>query len=217
MSHSLDSRLPPRLALWILIAAGIAIVAALVCFLGLGRWLMVQDRLEKAEAIAVLSGSIPLRAIEAAKLYHEGYAPQIWLTRSTEPAESLQAMDIPFVGEDFYNLRVLIHQGVPPDAIRVLKPAILNTADEINVIALALEEERGSRVIIVTTKVHTRRVQALWQRLARGRGRAIVRAASDDPFEPHRWWRTTGDALDVVREVLGLLNTWSGLPLHAAR
>jgi len=46
--------------------------------------------------------------------------------------------------------------------------------------------------------------------------RAIVRAAVNDPFKPSRWWRNTHDALDVVREVLGLLNVWAGLPLQPA-
>jgi hypothetical protein len=33
-----------------------------------------------------------------------------------------------------------------------------------------------------------------------------VRAASRDPFAPVHWWRASGDALDVLREVLGLVN-----------
>jgi hypothetical protein len=56
----------------------------------------------------------------------------------------------------------------------------------------------------------------LWHRLAAGHVQAIIRAASDDPFEPGRWWRTTGDALDVVREFLGILNAWAGMPLRPA-
>jgi uncharacterized SAM-binding protein YcdF (DUF218 family) len=221
MSDFEDSGILPckrRLAPWIVLAAGLAIAAAaIVCFLGVGSWLVVQDPLEKTQAIAVLSGRMPIRAFEAARLFREGYAPEIWLTRTVEPAETLQSLGIPYVGEDFYNLRVLLHEGVPPDAIRVLKPPIVNTADETNVIAMALAEEKGSSVIIVTTKAHTRRVQALWRRSSRGRGRAIVRAASDDPFEPRHWWRTSSGALDVVREVLGLLNAWAGLPLQAAQ
>jgi uncharacterized SAM-binding protein YcdF (DUF218 family) len=176
----------------------------------------VEDPLEKAQAIAVLSGKIPVRAIEAAKLYRAGYAQEIWLTRTAEPGAALEAMGIPYVGEDFYNLRVLLHEGVPPDAIRVLDPPITNTADEMKAIAAALASENGKTVIIVTTKAHTRRVHALWRRLAAGRGRAIVRAASDDSFDPTHWWRTSSDALDVVREVLGLLNAWTGLRLHPA-
>jgi hypothetical protein len=126
-------------------------------------------------------------------------------------------MGIPFFDEDYYNTRVLIHEGVPPEAIHVLEPPIVNTADEIRVAAAALARGKGSAVIFVTTKAHTRRVRLLWRRLATGQGRAIVRAAAGDPFDPRHWWRTTSDALDVVREVLGLLNVWAGLPLHRAR
>jgi uncharacterized SAM-binding protein YcdF (DUF218 family) len=190
---------------------------AVVIFFGVGRWLLVEDPLAKARAIMVLSGAMPLRAIEAAKLYREGYAPEIWLTHSTEPGETLEEMGIPFSGEDYYNKLVLIHEGVPPEAIHVLEPPIVNTADEIKVAAATLARGNGAAVIIVTTKAHTRRARLLWRRLAPGQGRAIVRAASDDPFNPRHWWRTTSDALDVVRELLGLLNAWAGLPLHPAQ
>ena len=196
--------------------AGVALLGATVFLLCLGRWLVEEDPLEKAQAIVVLSGRMPLRAMEAAKLYRNGYAPKVWLTRPTEPGAALEAMGIPYVGEDFYNSRVLMHQGVPEDAIRVLQPPILNTADELSAVSAALGEERVSRVIIVTSKVHTRRVRILWHRIAAGRGQALVRAAAADHFEPGRWWRTTGDALDVVREFLGILNAWAGMPLHPA-
>ena len=199
------------------ISGGAGLVLAAVIFFGLGRWLVVEDPLVKAQAIVVLSGAMPLRAIEAAKLYREGYAPEIWLTYSTEPGETLEEMGIPFSGEDYYNKLVLIHEGVPPGAIHVLEPPIVNTADEIKVAAAALKPGKDATVIFVTTKVHTRRVRLLWRRLAPGQARAIVRAASADPFDPRHWWRTTGDALDVVREFLGVLNAWAGLPLHPAR
>src|SRR5216684_6124134 len=202
----------------VLLAAGPGIVVlTMVCFLGVGRWLVVEDPLVKASAIVVLSGAMPLRAMEAAKLYREGYAPEIWLTHSAEPAATLGEMGIPFAGEDFYSARVLIHEGVPAGAIRVLEPSIVNTSNEIDAIAAALAKEKDRTAIIVTTKAHTRRVRLLWQRLGSGRGSAIVRAASEDPFDPRHWWRTTSDALDVVREVLGLMNAWAGLPLHPAK
>src|SRR5438046_4296462 len=97
------------------------LLLAAVIFFGVGRWLVVEDPLVKARAIVVLSGAMPLRAIEAAKLYREGYAPEIWLTHSSEPGEMLEEMGIPFAGEDYYNTQVLIHEGVPPEAIQTLK------------------------------------------------------------------------------------------------
>jgi len=207
---------PRRMRRVVLGLAGILLLGGVVLLLGAGRWLVVEDPLEKAQAIVVLSGRMPLRALEAAKLYREGYAPKVWVTHSSEPGATLEAMQIAYVGEDFYNLRVLMHEGVPADAIRVLEPPIINTADEIRAVSAALAEEKGRAVIVVTSKVHTRRVRILWQRLVAGRGQAMVRAASGDPFEPRRWWHTTGDALDVVRELLGILNAWAGMPLRPA-
>jgi uncharacterized SAM-binding protein YcdF (DUF218 family) len=201
----------------ILAVVGAGLVLGALVFFGVGRWLVVEDPLAKARAIVVLSGAMPSRAIEAAKLYREGYAPEVWLTHSMEPGKTLEEMGVPFSGEDNYNKLVLIHEGVPQEAIHVLEPPIVNTADEIKVVAATLARTKSEGVILVTTKVHTRRVGLLWRRLAPGQGRAIVRAASSDPFDPRHWWRTTSDALDVLREVLGLLNAWAGLPLHPAQ
>src|SRR5258706_457546 len=200
-----------------LVTAVVGLVTAVIIFLGVGRWLIVEDPLDKAHATVIFSGRVPMRAKEAARLYPAGYAPQVWLTRAVEPAASLQKMHIAYIGEDFFNSRVLMHEGVPSNAIHVLEQPINNTADEITVIAAELKRERGSAVIIVTTKAHTRRVRALWRDLSGGRGRAIVRAAPTDTFAPDHWWRSTSDSLDVMREILGLLNAWAGLPLHPSR
>jgi uncharacterized SAM-binding protein YcdF (DUF218 family) len=191
----------------------VALLAAF-CARHVGRWLVVEDPLQKAQAIVVLSGRMPMRALGAADLYREGWAPEVWLTKSAEPSRALAQLDIPFRGEEFYSAQVLVHQGVPAVAVHVLANPIVNTADEIAEIAALLPADGRGVVIIVTSKVHTRRVRALWRRL--GRGRAIVRAADKDPYEPERWWRTSGDALDVVRECLGLLNAWAGLPIRGS-
>jgi len=71
---------------------------------------------------------MPLRAIEAAKLYSEGYAPENLAYPFSEPGETLAEMGIPFVGEDYYDTRVLMHEGVPQEAIHVLATPIVNTA-----------------------------------------------------------------------------------------
>jgi uncharacterized SAM-binding protein YcdF (DUF218 family) len=189
------------------------LVLALFCFYFVGDWLVVQDPLDHAQAIAVLSGRMPARVLEAAKLYRAGYASEVWLTRSTEPAKTLQAMGVEFYGEEYYNAKILLHEGVPPAAIRVLDPPIVNTADEMITIKSALNAAPLHTVILVTSKPHTRRVRTLWRLLKHDDGRAIVRASSFDPYDAAHWWRSTRDALDVVREVLGLLNAWAGLPL----
>ncbi|HXY01237.1 MAG TPA: YdcF family protein [Candidatus Limnocylindrales bacterium] len=201
--------------LWISLS-GCVVLAALLAFLNVGRWLVIEEPLQKASAIAVLSGRMPSRALEAARVYKQGYASRVWLTYSREPGDTLAKLSIPYIGEDSYDKQILMKEGVPESAIQVLEPPIMNTADEMRAIGEELRKEKQGKVIIVTSKVHTRRTRALWNRLAPHDGAAIVHAVSDDPFDSAHWWRNTSDALDVVREILGLLNAWLGLPLRPA-
>ena len=204
----------PRLWLSII---GSLLFLVLLAFLGLGRWLDKEDPPQKEAAIAVLSGRMPSRALEAARLYNQGYAPQIWLSYSVEPGAALEKYSVPYAGEEFYDRLLLLHQGVPDSAIHILAPPVVNTADEMRTFGQALRKENLHRIILVTSRVHTRRTAALWKRLSAKDGEAIVRGAPGDGYDPMLWWRNTGDALDVVREVLGLLNVWAGLPLQPAK
>jgi uncharacterized SAM-binding protein YcdF (DUF218 family) len=205
--------IPPRIRHRNPLLTLLFLLLLLFCFFRVGRWLVVEDPLQHAQAIAVLSGRMPVRALEAATLYRAGYAKEIWLTHVSEPGKSMEAMGLQYFGEEYYNRMLLIHEGVPAEAIHLLEPPILNTADEMIAIKSALNAAPTHTVIIVTTRPHTRRVRTLWRRLTHGDGQAIVRAASGDPFDAAHWWRDSRDALDVVRELLGLLNAWAGLPL----
>ncbi len=199
---------------WIAAAVLVVIMPAAWAIRGVGQWLVVQDALEPAQAIVVLSGRMPVRAREAAEIYRQGFAAQIWITRPASPEEELRQMGIGFVGEEFYNQRVLIQLGVPTDAIRVLDKPVINTEQEVLEISDALRQEGGSKVIVVTTKPHTRRVKAIWKRLVGNSPRLMVRFASQDGYDGAHWWRHTSDALDVVRELLGLANAWAGFPVQ---
>jgi len=192
----------------------LAAVAVLLALRNLGAWLVVEDPLEQASAIAVLSGRMPDRALEAARIYKRGYAGKVWLTRSEEPGATLQKLGIPYRGEDFYDREILLEEGVPAERIEILEPPIRNTADEMTTIAAALRPESRPIVILVTSQLHTRRARTLWRHLSGSSGRAILAAAPEQGSDPRHWWRTTGDALEVVREILGLLNAWAGLPLR---
>lgn len=183
-------------------------------FLGIGRWLVVEDPLERADAIVVLSGGLPYRAIEAAKIFREGYAPEIWVSHPIGPGQELEAMGIHYVGEESYSRDVLLHEGVPPASIQVFQSTIVDTEEEIREISEALRRRGKTRVIMVTSPPHTRRVKTLWHRMVGAPPHAIVRAAFEDPYDAAHWWRKTGDALSVVRETLGLLNAWAGRPVR---
>ena len=208
-----------KLRRWLIGAGVLAVLAAsfLVFFFGIGRWLVIQDPLVHADAIVVLSGQIPDRALEAARLYKAGYAGQIWISQPFSPADELKTMKIFYLGEDFYNEKILLAQGVPVDAIRILERPSANTEMEVREINDFLRQNNSRNVIIVTSKAHTRRVRAIWKKIVGSDPGAIVRFASDDPYDGAHWWRHTQDGLDVVRESLGLLNAWAGFPFRPSQ
>ena len=205
---------------WILyLCLGVLALLVAGCVGGLlyvGRWLVVEDPLEQAHAIVVLSGHLPDRVMEAARIYQGNYAAQVWVSQPVSPAPQLEAMHIAFIGEDFYNQKVLMARGVPADAIRILMDPSANTEQEVDEIARDCRRDGAHVIIIVTSKPHTRRVRMIWNRRVGDDPRAIVRYVSDDSFDPAHWWRSTSDALDVVREVLGIANALAGFPLHPA-
>lgn len=199
----------------------LAIVAVLVLLsaagvMELGRWLVVSDPLEPARAIVVLSGEVPYRAEEAAKIYKQGLAPEVWLTLEPPNSEATRlGIDIP--EREFYNEQALKKLGVPGSAIRVLPKPTADTEEEELGIIRELKGVGGDRVILVTSKYHTRRVKVIWRHLSGDSPRAIVRPATDEPYNPSRWWRTSDDVKAVGHEFFGLLNAWAGFPLQPAR
>lgn len=186
---------------------------------GIGQWLMVADPIEPARAIVVLSGRVPFRAMEAASIYREGLAQEVWLTKEVRTPEelALDRVGVRVVREDAYNREVLEHLGVKPEAIRLLGEGVWNTVDEMRLIARELGRDSGDSVIIVTSKVHSRRVRATWAAIVGASPKAIVRYAQEEPYVARAWWRNTRDALDVSREVFGLMNVWAGFPVQPDR
>ena len=191
----------------------LAVVTVFFFFLGIGHWLVKEDPLQKADAIAILSGNSPARAMEAAKLYHEGYAKEIWLTHPGALSDALKQFGIRYPSEADRNYQVLRKRGVPAKAIHILESSILNTADELDVISAALQDTGSQSVIVVTDKPHTRRVYTLWREFDAGRGNAIVHGVSND-YNPSRWWKTPGGTTQVLHEVLGMINASAGLPVQ---
>ncbi|HKQ86164.1 MAG TPA: YdcF family protein [Candidatus Acidoferrales bacterium] len=195
-------------------ATGVLILivgCAIFAFRHAGRWLIHEDRPSRADVILVLSGSMPYRAEEAAKVYRAGYASEIWLTHPVSPAAELRSLGIHYESDEDYNAAVLMKLGVPPSAIHVLPNEIVDTEQELEEADRQMQREGKSTIIIVTSLEHTRRAGALWHRLFGAGHKAIVHGAPEDPFDADHWWRNTRDSLAVMREYLGLLNAWTGL------
>ncbi len=193
---------------------------ALALLAGLGYWamtraggfLVVDDPLQRARAIVVLNGAAPFRAMGAAELYQQGWAPEVWITTAydRDATEAYRRMSIAYTSDAEYSRKVLMKLGVPAGAIRMLPKPIRNTDEEVRVIAGALQQVGGSGVIIVTSPPHTRRVKTLWRIEVGDQKQAIVRHDTYEPYDPRHWWRHTTEGDDVVHELLGLLNARMG-------
>jgi uncharacterized SAM-binding protein YcdF (DUF218 family) len=196
-----------------------AVITALLALRMAGTWLMVQDPLQPARSVVVFGGQVPFRAMAAAAVYRQGWTREVWVTQGAVNEEdlALEHLRIDRPPEHVYSLRVLERLGVPLDAVRVLPERNVNTADEIRTVARALKAVGGDRVILITSKYHTRRVKAVWSALVGSGPEAVVRYTPDDPFEPRRWWHNTADAQSVAREWFGLLNAWAGFPVNSRR
>ena len=185
-----------------------------------GRWLVVGDTLESSPAVVVLSGRVPFRAMRAASIYKAGLAREVWVTRPVQTPEelALRRLGIPDVkAEEERNRQVLERLGVPAGAIRILDRPVINTVAEIELVAEQLRRTGADRVIVVTSKPHTRRVKATWASLVGRQPRLMVQYPEQEGFDPERWWRHTADALEVSREVFGLMNVWAGFPVRPDR
>src|SRR5271167_3123526 len=102
------SRRRRRLRIVVLGILALLVVVGVAVFRNVGRWLVREDPLGKADVIVVLSGGLPFRAEGAADVFKSGYAPAVWVSRPEGPQEELAALGIHFVGEEEYNREILV-------------------------------------------------------------------------------------------------------------
>lgn len=122
-----------------------------------GNWLTCVDPLDQTDAIVVLGGQID-RAVEAARLYHEGYAPRIVV--SSFPEDCPRYVDL------------LSICNVPVEAIAI-DPHSVRTHTHPRTIARLDGIDPSRRLLVVTSRYHTRRVRAVFDRA--GYSRVLIR------------------------------------------
>lgn len=197
----------------------VALGAILFCaFRYAGRMLVVSDHLTRGDAIVILGGNRLERTLEAGLLYREGWAGRIVIGRSGDPAIrsflDREHIKVPLFSD--LQVSVLHQMGVPPAAILEF-PGRPNDTVEEAVLTQSLAARHGwSRVIVVTSKYHTRRARSIFRRVARGRFQLICRPSRLDPADPDHWWRFALDRMDVTWEYVKYPVTWWRLLVRAA-
>lgn len=188
---------------------------ALLCFFPFaGRYLYAEDPLEPADAIFVLAGARAERWLEAVDLYREKIAPIIVLSSGRgDPAElRLQQMGIRFPSDAELARDAMIQMHVPADAISILPTPVDNTAAEAGALRKLLAGAGWQRLMVVTSRYHTRRAAFAFRRELRGLPvRVLIRATRYDMSTPSRWWTNRADFRFVTSELQKLLAYRLGL------
>jgi uncharacterized SAM-binding protein YcdF (DUF218 family) len=187
----------------LIVLALTAAAAVASCALEGGRYLQREDPLQHADGIFVLAGARLQRALEGLDLYRDGYAPAIALSPGREEtAEAvLRARGIPFPREAEPVRDALVAMGVPAAAVIIAPGSVDNTADEAAMLKSLAAQRGWHRVIVVTSKFHTRRAGFAMRRGLRGSGvQVVVRASRYDAADPARWWRRRPDLRFVLEE-----------------
>ena len=195
-------------------ASAIAATLALLVFLPFaGRYLAVEDPLERADAILVLAGARVERWLEAAELHREGWAPRIILSpgRQEDAEVQLRQRGIRFPAEAEIVRDALVQMRVPAEAIVILPASVDNTAQEATALRALTAGTEWQRIIVVTSKYHGRRSAYAFRREFRGSPvRIIMRASRFDTATPERWWARRSDVRFVTWELQKLLAYWLG-------
>jgi len=195
----------------VLIAAVVLAAAAVLAYRGAGRALVVADPLPAhADAIIMLAGSVSDRVLETARLYHEGRAPLVVLTRErlARGAASLRARGIRLPEDHELTKEALVGLGVPVAAIHTLAGRAFSTVSEARTIARYVCKRRLRGVIVVTSPWHTHRARLILAHALGPDVQLTMRPAPAALFPADRWWANRRAAKDVLTEYEKLAYYW---------
>jgi uncharacterized SAM-binding protein YcdF (DUF218 family) len=173
-----------------------------------GRFLIVQDAPSPADAIVVLSGSVPDRILEAVDLYQAQLAPRIILTQVGQPPglAALRARGVDLPEQYELNLNIAQRLGVPAAAISIVPTRVASTLTEAQVLVAYLRAQGIKSILLVTSRAHTRRASLVFRAMADGNLQINICPSRYDPFAPESWWHQHTDIRHVVTEYGKLLN-----------
>ena len=162
-----------------------------------GGWLVVEDTLEKADAIILLSDDnfYADRATRAAELYRQNLAP-------TVVASGIRLR--PYAGISELMTHDLVERGVPKERIVPFPQDADNTGEEAEALKTLVTQKGWKNVIIVTSNYHTRRARYIFRKVFPSDVKLAMASARDADFDPSNWYEHRRGVKCFEHEVLGL-------------
>lgn len=189
---------------------------AIVCLLLLGGYLfraplltglagawVVNDPVTKADAIVVLGGGLEYRPSAAARLFHDGVAPQILYTDvRPKPAEEMGITP----RQEELTRRILLSDNVPATDMTLIGTNVASTYDESCALRAWIEKSGAKSIVIVTEPFHTRRARWIFSKELRGT-KTEIHLVPVNPYEytATNWWTHEEGLVAFQNEVIKYL------------
>jgi uncharacterized SAM-binding protein YcdF (DUF218 family) len=166
-----------------------------------GEYLVVEDPLQKSDAIVILSDDnfYADRATRAAELFRQGLAPIVVASgirlRPNASIAELMTHD-------------LIERGVPKENIRPFPQDADNTREEAEALKKFAQINRWKSLIVVTSNYHTRRARYICEKVFGTAAIIRIASARDGDYDPQNWYEHRKAIKRFTHEVAGFLPAW---------
>ncbi len=176
----------------------------------IGSLLVVDEPPVVTDAIVVLNTCVEYypRLIQAADIYRKQLVRKVVINgnRKTNTLRDLEKQGFERCCPWFTDsVRILTLLEVrEEDIVKISVEDAYDTVSEARIVGRELVQRQFKRVIITTSKSHTRRAQFIWQNMYENELVVGMSAAKSDPYDPSKWWRDGRQ----IRWVLAEYGAW---------
>ena len=166
----------------------------------IGSYLIRESEPIPAQRIFVLGGGSFDRGFKAARLWHQGFAPQIICTGSYISG-SVKSIGLEFTEAEITQMRI---QSLDVDSglVQVMNMGT-STMEESDIILNYCLINDWNKIIIVSDKFHTHRIRNVFEEKFRNAGiEVIIVGAPSSRYNENEWWKKEEGLIMVNNEYL---------------
>jgi uncharacterized SAM-binding protein YcdF (DUF218 family) len=176
----------------------------------MGGLIVVDEKPPYSDAVVVLNTGIEYypRLIQAADIYRQGLIQHVVINgnRKTDTQRELEAKGFkqccPWYAD---SVSILTMLGIPEDKIIwVSAEDVYDSVSEADIVGKELIMRAFKKIIITTSKYHTRRAKYIWKKMYGKQLTVFMVSAKTDPYDPNGWWKDGRQ----IRWVLAEYGAW---------
>lgn len=146
-----------------------------------GRYLVVDEKPQKCDAIVILAGETVPRVAKGAELYREKYGDLVIMSGGGR------------LSTKYTEARIMLEEaedlGVPPSAV-ILEDQSMSTYENAVFVKRIIMERNIKSFLLVTSSYHTRRSKYIFDKVFKDTGIRIITVAAPDPrYSTSSWWK----------------------------